>query len=461
MVRMRFRGVLTAAVVALATSPVSAARDDVNGRRIGINVVLNAAPAAGVLEELARHGTVLNVFTEIDAVHMRGTERDLEAIRALPFVEAAGPDAERNIPPHVALAAESMAVGISTWDLDAINVTNYVKDVFSGRTLTEATGAGVYVAVLDTGLVQNWPYYFPRERIADDLARSFSGGGAAGVHVSEQPNRWEHDTDSHGTHVTSTILGYAMGGVPINGVAPEATVIPVKVLGQNGRGWSSIITQGILYVADLKAEGGPLEDDPVVINMSLGGPVLDPVEKAAIDYAIANGVIICASAGNKGEAGMGYPGAYPPVISAAAFGWIGEFTSSNWWYAGDVPDPTSASDFYITDFSSRALAGQDLDVAAPGSWVVGPYQTQMGQLSYYFLGGTSQASPHVAGTVALMLEVDPTLTAAEAESVLEGSAIPMPAGCREVLAEGEVCWGTDATGAGLLDSEAAVEAVSP
>jgi subtilisin family serine protease len=223
-------------------------------------------------------------------------------------------------------------------------------------------------------------------------------------------------------------------------------VIPVKVLNQMGLGWSSVIAAGITYIADLKA--GPLSGSPVVINMSLGGPKLDAIEKAAIDYAISKGVIIVASAGNEGENGMGYPGAYPPVISVAASGWIGEWTAAGWW-RGDVADPTNPDDFYITDFSSRELQGQDLDVAAPGSWVVGPYQLQMGQPSYYYLGGTSQAAPHVAGAVALMAQKKPGLTAGEAESIIEGTAIVMPA------------WGEHETGAGLLDAAAALASTIP
>ncbi len=196
-----------------------------------------------------------------------------------------------------------------------------------------------------------------------------------------------------------------------------ATVIPVKVLNQNGSGWSSVIARGIVYVADLKA--GPLANSPVVINMSLGGPTLEVMEAAAIDYAISKGVIIVASAGNEGLEGMGYPGAYEPVISVAASGWTGEWVGGRtWWYTGDVADPTNPNDYYITDFSSRELAGQDLDVAAPGSWVVGPYQTNSGQLSYYFLGGTSMASPHVAGIAALMMQKDPSLTQVEIEEKL-------------------------------------------
>jgi len=226
-----------------------------------------------------------------------------------------------------------------------------------------------------------------------------------------------------------------------------------------------VVARGIVYVGDLKGPGGPLNNYPVVINMSLGGSVLDAVEKAAIDYAISQGVIIVASAGNSGNRGMGYPGAYAPVISVAASGWTGEWTppgNRSWWWNQDVAEPTSPGDFYITDFSSREKSGQDLDVAAPGSWVVGPYQVNSGQTSYFFLGGTSMASPHVAGIVALMAQKKPSLAQAEAESILEGSAIPLPAGCRDVPqpsgALEETCWGDDATGAGLTTADAALAA---
>jgi subtilisin family serine protease len=239
-----------------------------------------------------------------------------------------------------------------------------------------------------------------------------------------------------------------------------AKVIPVKVLNNNGSGWSSVVAAGIKYVGDLKA--GPLADYPVVINMSLGGPELDAVEKEAIDYAIAQGVIIVASAGNEGTLGMGYPGAYEPVISVAASGWVGEWTMGPWWYALDDPEPNDPLYYYITDFSSRQLAGQDLDVAAPGSWVVGPYQVNMGQTSYYYLGGTSMASPHVAGIAALMAEKYPALTASEAEGILEGSALYLAPGSRNVLTPwGTVetySWGADATGAGLATADAALAA---
>ena len=426
---------------------------------IGINVLLNTDPTDALLADLGNYGKVRDVLYEVDALTMQIRASDLGSIQALPYVASANPDASRNGAPVDSVAATDFGDGLSTWDQDAINVTDFG---FNNRQVAY-DGAGVYVAVLDTGLLDSWRQYFPQERIAEEYAIAFGGGGGEQGGVSSQPNKWEHDQNSHGTHVTSTILGYSLRGTPVNGVAPMATVIPVKVLNQNGSGWSSVVARGIVYVADLKA--GPLAGYPVVINMSLGGSELDAMEKAAIDYAIGQGVIIVASAGNEGTAGMGYPGAYAPVISVAASGWIGEWYpigNRSWWYNLNVADPTNPAHFYITDFSSRALVGQDLDVAAPGSWVVGPYQVNSGQTSFYFLGGTSMSSPHVAGIVALMVQKNPALTASQAESYLEASAIPLAPGCRTVLtpsgASENFCWGADATGAGLATADGALSA---
>jgi subtilisin family serine protease len=452
---------LTLVVSALAAPATTSAPGN---RVLGVNLVLTVEVSQPILTQLGYFGKVRDVVTEIHAVTLQTTADQLPLLRALPFVAAANPDAERTGAPVDAVPVADFANGLCTWNLDAINVADYG---FYNRQV-DYDGSGVYIAVLDTGLLDSWRAYFPQERIAAGYAACFGGGGGDVGFVSQQPNKWEHDQNSHGTHVTSTILGFGLGIVPIDGVAPMARVIPVKVLNQNGSGWSSVIARGITYVADLKA--GPLAGSPVVINMSLGGPALDVLEKAAIDYAISKGVIIVASAGNAGEAGMDYPGAYAPVISVAASGWVGEWKYASgapgmnwgWWYNYNVAEPTRADDYYIAGFSSRARAGQDLDVAAPGSWVVGPYQLNSGRLSYYFLGGTSMATPHVAGIVALMVQKSPTLTAEQAETILEGSAIPLPAGCRTILnpdgSTSNVCWGADAAGAGMVNADAALAA---
>jgi len=191
------------------------------------------------------------------------------------------------------------------------------------------------------------------------------------------------------------------------------------------------------------------------------------VDRLGERHPVEPGVL--AEGGNEGNAGMGYPGAYAPVISVAATGWTHQWLAgpdgnvNNWWYADDVADPTKAADFYIADFSSRQKAGQQLDVAAPGSWTVGPYQVNSGQLSYYYLSGTSMATPHVTGIVALMCQKKPSLTAAAAESILKSTAIALPPGSRTVaLPDGTTevqSWGSDATGSGMVTADAALKGI--
>lgn len=446
-----------AVLVAITAGGAATAAFGAGRGLIGVNVVFNSPVTQDKLNALASYGVVRDRLDAIRAVTMQARASDLSAIRALPFVAAAAPDAVRAISPSPAQPVpDNLSSGLSTWDLDAVNIT----DTAAQARVTPQTGAGVYVAVLDSGLLKNWRYYFPEERIAVQHARSFGGGGGDVGTVSSQPNKWESDASSHGTHVTSTIIGYNFFGAPINGVAPGSIVIPVKVLNQNGSGWSSVIARGILYAADLKTR--VLGNAPMVINMSLGGSRLDPLEKAAIDYAIERGVVIVAAAGNEGEEGMHYPGAYAPVISVAATGWAGQWlTTPSWWRTSDVADPTAASDFYVANFSSREHAGQELDVAAPGSLVVGAYQIN-GQIGYYYLNGTSMATPHVAGLSALMLQKNAGLGQAQIEAILKSTALPMAPGSMTVSdgAGGAVThtWGADATGEGMVQADAALAA---
>jgi subtilisin family serine protease len=252
-----------------------------------------------------------------------------------------------------------------------------------------------------------------------------------------------------------------------------------------GFGTGAMVAAGIRYATDLKRAGY----SPMVINMSLGGSELEPIEKNAIDYAIANGVIVVAAAGNLGEAGMHFPGAYAPVISAGSIGWTGEwlFPGSGpryrmWWLkdgtpsltpplvtgSGDVADTTNPTDIYLSDFSSRALPGQQLDVLAPGSWVRGPlpgfpgynhlpwWSKGIGDLvgrnsgNFFYVGGTSMATPHVAALAALMLQKNPTLTQAQVEGILKKSALVLPpAGSRAVFDfdhPATISWDTDCAG---------------
>jgi subtilisin family serine protease len=238
-------------------------------------------------------------------------------------------------------------------------------------------------------------------------------------------------------------------------------------------------------LTDLKINGA-FGNSPLVINMSLGGFDEDVLMRAAIDYAIAHGVVVVAAAGNDADAGMVFPGRYAPVISAGATGLVGEFPPNDptfiQWILNDVAEG-DLSQHGIVPFSAWELPGQDLDVLAPGFAVpvAGLVGGGIGLVDYSFAGGTSFASPHVAGIAALMLQKNPGLTAAQIEEILENTAFPLPPGCRSnimfpLLGPGHwwsfrwihianivfinvaVCWNEAAAGHGLVQADAALAA---
>jgi subtilisin family serine protease len=435
------------------------------------------------------------------------------------------------------------ANGYHTFDADQIDIEKVSR-----------TGAGVYVAVLDTGLVPNWKDYFPDARVAQELGVGFDQPiqfvqkkkDPCGVNAVEgRLQRGSYigsRTSSHGTHVASTIIGYSyrsnsdasqgfpLPAIQVRGIAPRATIIPVRVLndytislpgctdpdvsqGQVNFGTDATVIAGIKYVTSLKL--GALKDSPVVINMSLGGEEPGPGELAALDAAIDAGVIIVASAGNEGEAGMGYPGAYGPVISVGSAGWTGqwldggagsgapanEFRYRMFWLQNEKGDGSTGNlqpplfpgsgqvgengaivdETFVSDFSSREKDGQQLDVLAPGDYIRGPFpglnnynhlpwwSKGLGDLlgkntgNFYYVGGTSMASPHVAALAALMLEKNPGLRQGQVSSILKGSALAIPAGSAQVWNPfldtpgfETISWGADATGSGLVQADAAL-----
>lgn len=410
-----------------------------------VMVVTDGPLTETMREELRKHGKIHGVIHRhnIVAITPKG-EKGGKAIEELPFVSFTEIDQPRYL------------TGVGSWDRDIIDVVDVDESGEIGgpddpREVAQ-TGAGVYVAVIDTGLINNWRDFLDENKVNTDLALAFTGGGATtedfvptdDSNTTNPPNLWERDTNSHGTAVASHVIGFKADPLVVDGVAPNATIIPLKVF-PNGQAhtWSSPIIAAIAYVTTLKENG---QIGPVVINMSLGGPEPSVLERLAIQNAINSGVIVVSSAGNEGESGMSWAAAYPEVISVGAIGWTQQLqpvTDDNYnrdfWWNLDVdndPDGTGLSEeeqAYVADFSSRAIpelgqnfgvGPQELDVLAPGVGIVVPYDHGP-KTSLVFLVGTSLSSPLTAGVAALMLEKNPDLAQTQVEGILKDTALDM------------------------------------
>lgn len=219
----------------------------------------------------------------------------------------------------------------------------------------------VKVAVVDTGVASHVD--LPTGQILAGADKS-GDGGANG----------RSDGHGHGTHVAGTIVASVNNSVGVAGLAPNVTILPVKVLRSDGYGSDSGVAQGIIYAADQGAD---------VISMSLGGGYSSTIATATA-YAISKGSLPIAAAGNSRESGspVSYPAALPGVLSVAA-------TASNDSYA------------YFSN------AGTYVDIAAPGQ---GIWSTLPGN-QYAAWSGTSMATPHVSAVAALVMSRAAELTA--------------------------------------------------
>lgn len=243
------------------------------------------------------------------------------------------------------------------------------------RTQDKGPGAGIIVAVIDTGVAAE----------SDDIcytARDFKGTpfvrGYDFVNDNEHPN----DDNGHGTHVAGTIAETTNNGEGVAGLAHAAKIMPIKVLDGFGSGSTADIADGIRFSADNGAR---------IINMSLGGPLPDSVMRLACEYAARKGVLIVCAAGNSGGGPVGYPAGFPQCTAVSAVG------------------PTGA----LAPYSS---IGRQLSIAAPGgdksrgeefgilqNTVLYEGSGGTPEDDYFAFQGTSMASPHVAAVAAMVM----------------------------------------------------------
>ena len=243
------------------------------------------------------------------------------------------------------------------WNLKAIDVE---------KAWQKTKGKGIVVAVIDTGVSR-----------VEDLKNTNFVKGYDFVNDREDAS----DDNGHGTHVAGTIAQSTNNNFGVAGVAYEASIMPLKVLSGSGGGTISDIAEAIIFAADNGAN---------VINMSLGGGGESKLMQEAIDYAYKKGVVIVAAAGNSNRNAAFYPARYPKVIAVSATSATGEKAPySNYGAGVDVAAPGGA-----------IARGKDGDSA--GGILQNTIDPSTKQSVFRAFQGTSMASPHVAGVVALI-----------------------------------------------------------
>ncbi|MEM3120688.1 MAG: S8 family peptidase [Nitrososphaerota archaeon] len=211
-------------------------------------------------------------------------------------------------------------------------------------------GKGVVIAICDTGVSVNHPDL--KSRIVEVGNKDFTGSNSGFL-----------DRQGHGTHCAG-IAAASANNQGIIGVAPEARIMAVKVLNDQGSGASSWIAAGIRWAADNGAD---------IISLSLGGPSPDAATRVAVQYAASKGCWVVCAAGNDGREANSYPGHYPDSIAVVA-----------------------------TDRENRRASFSTInsqnDVAAPGVSIL----STLPDGRYGTMSGTSMATPYVSGCLALV-----------------------------------------------------------
>ncbi len=290
-----------------------------------------------------------------------------------------------------------------------------------------STGQGVVVAVLDTGVAyENYGSYI----VAPDLSNTNFVPGYDFVNNDAHPN----DDHYHGTHVAGTLAQNTNDGYGVAGVAYGCSIMPVKVMAGSGNGTLQQLIDGIYFATDNGAD---------IISMSLTfdpgyypGQALDD----SLEYAYNNGVTIVAAAGNEQTGSVSYPAAYYRCIAVGATN-----------YNGVKADYSN----YGTELDVVAPGGDSQDLNGDG-YMDGVLQNTFNiqtkdptDFNWWFLTGTSMATPHVSGIAALMLEANGEATPYDIREALENTARDM----------GDQGW-DQYYGHGLVNATAALEYIT-
>ena len=286
------------------------------------------------------------------------------------------------------------------------------------------TGQGIGVAVIDSGIT---------------IHTALKGKVVASVSMLAD-DQSTADEYGHGTHVAGIIAGARTSTTSLypSGIAPGVQLVNIRVLGDNGSGFTSDVIAGIDWAIANRARYNIR-----VINLSLGHPVMEPAVTDplcdAVRRAVSAGIVVVAAAGNAGQTadgvpilgGITSPGNSPYAITVGAI---------------DTKGTTSRSDDAVAPYSSRGPTKFDSvvkpDLVAPGSRLVSLeavssylpltypllHRAGVGNNAYMHLSGTSMAAPVVTGAAALLLQGTPSLTTAHVKMALQSGATPIDDG---------------------------------